>query len=200
MRQARIPSIIYNKVGGGAPGDDPGYFGVPPGASRAVTAARLCIVLSIVIHTISLFVEGWYWPWQRNAAFGVFAVGGLVLCIYDQYMYAIGGIGFAVCALFDLFAVLRWITDDENIVDGDGSFDGSSEGTTALWYALPPFFGAIAMGLGAIFSFTAVFLWEDGDGTAVPHESKTVELGLAPLAARPGTPPRAYYPQSPHPV
>ncbi|CAM9974240.1 unnamed protein product, partial [Ectocarpus fasciculatus] len=148
--------------------------------------ARLCIALSIVIHTISLFVEGWFWAWQRNAAFGAVAVGGLVLCIYDQYMYAIGGIGFAVCALFDLFAVLRWITGDDD--------------TTAFWYALPPFLGAITMGLGASFSFTAVLFWEDGDGTAVPHEIKSVELGLAPPAAHPWTPSLAYDQQSPTPA
>ncbi|CAM9117863.1 unnamed protein product [Ectocarpus sp. 12 AP-2014] len=92
-------------------------------------------------------------------------------------MYAIGGIGFAACAVFDIFAVVRWITgDDEIFEDGDDdrwyAFEESSDDdSNALWYALPPFLGAITMGLGAIFSFTAVFFWEDGDVTVVPHVS-----------------------------
>lgn len=39
-QQARLPRFIYTAVGGGAPGDDPGYCGVPPEASRAVIAVR----------------------------------------------------------------------------------------------------------------------------------------------------------------
>ncbi|CAM9991858.1 unnamed protein product [Ectocarpus fasciculatus] len=120
-------------------------------------------------------------------------MGVLVLCVYDQYMYAIGGTAFAVCALFDIVAVLRWITGDD--------------GATAFWYALPPFLGAMTTGLGAIFSFTAVFFWKDVDDTAglypqIRQGSRTAELGLAPPAAHPRTPPPAYayHPQSPPPA
>ncbi|CAM9090875.1 unnamed protein product [Ectocarpus sp. 6 AP-2014] len=68
---------------------------------------------------------------------------------------------------------LIWITEDDEVFqdsDDDRSY-AVDDDSNALWYALPPFLGAITMGLGAIFSFTAVFFWEDGDGTAVPHVS-----------------------------
>ncbi|CAM9561933.1 unnamed protein product [Ectocarpus sp. 4 AP-2014] len=221
--------VIYN-VGGGAPGGGPGCCGVPSEAPRAVTAARRCAILSIVIHVISFFLGGGLFVWQRSACFTAFVMGGLLLCVYERYMYVIGSVGFALCAVFDVLAVLRWITRDDEIFDSDDDYytifqdddtqsEESSDSTILLWLAVPPFLGAIAMGLGAIFTFTAVFAWKYGGGTAIPHvpvapqpaldftkqpqsqqESKTAELGLAPPTAHPRTPPPAYHPQSPPPA
>ncbi|CAM9779356.1 unnamed protein product [Ectocarpus sp. 12 AP-2014] len=122
------------------------------------------------------------------------------------------------------------ITRDDEIFDSDDDYftifqdddtqsEESSDSTILLWLAVPPFIGAIAMGLGAIFTFKAVFVWKYGGGTAIPHvpvapqptfdftnqpqsqqESKTAELGLAPPTAHPRTPPSTYHPQSPPPA
>ncbi|CAN0361393.1 unnamed protein product [Ectocarpus sp. 6 AP-2014] len=221
--------VIYN-VGGGAPGGGPGCCGGPPEAPRAVTAARQCAILSIVIHVISFFLGGGFFVWQRSACFTAVGMGGLLLYVYERYMYVIGSVGFALCAVFDVLAVLRWITLDDEIFgsddvyytifqDDDTQSKQSSDSATLLWLAVPPFLGAITMGLGAIFTFSAVFTWKYGGGTAIPHvsvapqptldftkqpqsqqESKTAELGLAPPAAHPRTPPPAYHPQSPPPA
>ncbi|CAN0373956.1 unnamed protein product [Ectocarpus fasciculatus] len=145
-------------------------------------------------------------------------------------MYAIGIVGFALCAVCDVLAVVTWITRDDKLFESDDDYytlfddddtqsEESSDSNIFVWLAVAPFLGAIAMGLGAIFTFKAVFGWKDVGGTAVPHipvapqpapgftnqhqsqqESKTAELGLTPPAAHPRTPPPVYHPQSPPPA
>ncbi|CAM9853347.1 unnamed protein product, partial [Ectocarpus sp. 12 AP-2014] len=77
--------------------------------------ARRCAILSIVVHVISFFLGGGFFVWQRSACFIAFVMGGLLLCVYERYMYVIGSVGFALCAVFDVLAVLRWITRDDEI-------------------------------------------------------------------------------------
>lgn len=75
------------------------------------------------------------------------------------------------------------ITRDDELFDSGDDYDffdnddfqseesSDDDSTILLWLAIPPFLGAMAMGLGAIFTFTAVFGWKHGGSTQLPHVS-----------------------------
>ncbi|CAN0126047.1 unnamed protein product [Ectocarpus sp. 4 AP-2014] len=106
---------------------------------------------------------------------------GVLLCVYDRCAYITGGILFAVAAVFDILVLLEWIAIYNNLQDliddsddyynyDDDYYNNDDDWedwkNAILWFALPPFLGAITLGLGAVFSFTSLCFWKDAGSAA----------------------------------
>ncbi|CAM9306807.1 unnamed protein product [Scytosiphon promiscuus] len=170
---------------GAAPG--PGCCAVPPEASCAVTGARVCSIISIIIHVGALLAGGgwlFFGFYQWIASITAFVMCGILLCVYGRCAYIAAGVVYLIAATFDALMCTVWIywyNEYRDAVDSDDdyyNFDNDSDdyeawGNVLLWFALPPLLGGITLALGAVFAFTAICFWED---------APTPIVSMAPVA------------------
>ncbi|CAM9700115.1 unnamed protein product [Ectocarpus sp. 12 AP-2014] len=165
----------------------PGCCGVPKEAPCSVTGARGCAICAIIVHVGALLVFGWLWLWQWIASVLAFIMCGVLLCMYDRCAYITGGILFAVAAVFDILVLLEWIAiynSLQDLVDDSDDYynyyndDDEWEDwkNAILWFALPPFLGALSLGLGALFSFASLCFWKDAGSPAAAMAATTAHV------------------------